>query len=175
MEIIFRVINNNSDEKDIGHKIWHRESLVIDAISATANTAGFTPLTAIARFFDWSGDLIQAASAQCNAAKQVAIIGEVNPLLLLVPKTNGKHDETFFIKDLVAAATTMGVEVLSFTHFGFIQNKLPELEIRSILGVLMQPDLKTGIRVLIWDIDRRHRDEMLKIFDECKSASRKEA
>ena len=168
MEIIFRTIFNQPYETEIGHKIWHRESLFVDAVSATANTGGFTPLTAIARFFDWDRNVINAASLQCNSVGQIAVIKDVNPLLLLVPKTDGRHDETFFIKDLIAAANTTHTEVLSFTHFGFIQNKLPELEIRSILGVLMNPDLKTLIRVLVWDIDLRHRSEMMRIYDQYK-------
>jgi hypothetical protein len=173
MEIIFRAIYNQPDETELGHKIWHRESLLLDAVSATANTGGFTPLTAIARFFDWDRDLINAASSQCNAVGQIAVIKEVNPLLLLVPKTDGRKDETFLINDLIAAANATSTEVLSFTHFGFIQNKLPELEIRSILGVLMNPDLKTTIRVLVWDIDLRHRVEMMRIYDEYKKKVKK--
>jgi hypothetical protein len=63
----------------------------------------------------------------------------------------------------------MKIEVLSFTHFGFIQNKLPTIEIRSILEVLLDKKNKSSLRVLIWDIDLRHRVEMIKIFKEMQS------
>ena len=169
MEIIFRAIYNEPSETDLGHKIWHRESMLIDAVSATANTGGFTPLTAIARYFGWDRDLINAASSKCNSVGEIAIIQEVNPNLLLVPKTDGKNEETFFINDLINAVNAMKIEVLSFTHFGFIQNKLPTIEIRSILEVLLDKKIKSSLRVLIWDIDLRHQVEMIKIYKEIQS------
>ena len=169
MEIIFRAIYNEPSETDLGHKIWHRESLLIDAVSATANTGGFTPLMAIARYFRWDRDLINAASSRCNSVGEIAIIQDVNPSLLLVPKTEGKNDETFFIADLINAANAINAEILSFTHFGFIQNKLPSVEIRSILEVLLDKTLKTTLRVLIWDIDLRHQTEMVKLYKELQS------
>ena len=81
-----------------------------DTISATANTNDFTTLNAIRRHYGWSEELIQKASKACNLAGEVAIVTEVKPTLLLVPKTNGKEDVTYLIKDLIEAANEIGTK-----------------------------------------------------------------
>jgi hypothetical protein len=53
---------------------------------------------------------------------------------------------------------------MNFTHFGFIQNKLPIDEIQSILGVLFDRNFNSSIRVIIWDIDFRFKKEMKQMW-----------
>ncbi len=164
MEIIFREMPHTYDEVVMGHKLWFPESIESDVISATANIDGFTPLTAISRKYGWRNDLLTAASAQCNIRNEIAVIKELNPTLLLVPSTKGKGDTVFLIKDLIKAANAVKADVLNFTHFGFIQNKLPIYEIQSILDVLFDENFKSSIRVIIWDIDFRFKKEMKQMW-----------
>jgi hypothetical protein len=152
------------DEIVMGHKIWFPDSVESDVVSATANSGGFTPLTAIARRYNWGRDLVEAASNQCNSRGEIAILREVTPTLLLVPSTNGREEVSFLINDLLQAANQIKADVLNFTHYGFVQNKLPIIEIRSILKLLLDPDLKSAIRVVIWDIDLRFKDEMIRLW-----------
>ena len=164
MEIIFREMPHTYDEVVMGHKLWFPESIESDVISATANIDGFTPLTAISRKYGWRNDLLTAASAQCNIRNEIAVIKELTPTLLLVPSTKGKGDTDFLIKDLIKSANAVKADVLNFTHFGFIQNKLPIYEIQSILDVLFDKNFKSSIRVIIWDIDFRFKKEMKQMW-----------
>jgi hypothetical protein len=164
MEIIFREMPHTYDEVVMGHKLWFPESIESDVISATANIDGFTPLTAISRKYGWRNDLLTAASAQCNIRNEIAVIKELTPTLLLVPSTKGKGDTVFLIKDLIKAANAVKADVLNFTHFGFIQNKLPIHEIQSILDILFDENFKSSIRVIIWDIDFRFKKEMKQMW-----------
>ena len=164
MEIIFREMPHTYDEVVMGHKLWFPESIESDVISATANIDGFTPLNAISRKYGWRNDLLTAASAQCNIRNEIAVIKELTPTLLLVPSTKGKGDTDFLIKDLIKAANVVKADVLNFTHFGFIQNKLPIYEIQSILDVLFDENFKSSIRVIIWDIDFRFKNEMKQMW-----------
>lgn len=102
--------------------------------------------------------------AQCNIRNEIAVIKELTPTLLLVPSTKGKGDTDFLIKDLIKAANAGKADVLNFTHFGFIQNKLPIYEIQSILDVLFDKNIKSSIRVIIWDIDFRFKKEMKQMW-----------
>ena len=169
MEIIFREMPHSYDEVVMGHKIWFPESIESDAISATANSEGFTPLTAIARKYDWDRKLVDAASSQCNSRGQIAIINELKPTLLLVPSTKGNGDTDFLINDLVKAANAVSADVLNFTHYGFVQNKLPVNEIEKILDVMMNKSLVSSVRVVVWDIDFRFKNEMVNIWKRKKT------
>jgi hypothetical protein len=164
MEIIFRQMPHTYDEVVMGHKIWFPESIESDVISATANSEGFTPLTAIARKYDWDRQLVEAASAQCNSRGQIAIVKEVKPTLLLVPSTKGNGNTEFLIKDLIKAANAVSADVLNFTHFGFVQNKLPAKEVDSILNFMMDKSLVSSMRVVVWDIDFRFKNEMVNLW-----------
>ena len=156
------------DEIVMGHKIWFPESIESDTISATANSDGFTPLTAIVRNYDWNKELVEAASTQCNSRGQIAIVKEVKPTLLLVPSTKGNGNTEFLITDLVKAANAVTADVLNFTHFGFVQNKLPVNEIESILKVMLDKNLTTTVRVVVWDIDFRFKDDIVNLWKKKK-------
>jgi len=164
MEIVFREMPHSYDEVVMGHKIWFPDSIESDALSATANSDGFTPLTAIARRYGWDRDLVEQASRECNRIGEVAVISDVKPMLLLVPRTKGKTEVTFLVEDLIAAANALKVDVLNFTHFGFVQNRLPKEEVNSILMAMMNPKVESTIRVVVWDIDFRFKKEMIMLW-----------
>lgn len=166
MEIIFREIHHTNDEISMGQKIWFPISIESDAVSATANTNGFVPLTAIARSHRWPNILIEEASLKCNQENQIAVLDQVKPALLLVPATKGEGPTDFLITDLIKAANAVKADVLNFTHFGFIQSMLPEREIKAILRVMMDANTKSTIRVVVWDIDFRFKKAMMKIWRE---------
>ena len=164
MEIIFREVRHTYDETYMGHKYWFSQEIECDAISATANTSGFTPLWAVIRHYGWSRDLLTKAAEQCNARQEIAVIKQLSPSLFLVPHTHGQGNTEFLIKDLVKAANAINSEVLSFTHYGFVQNSLPLTEIKFILSVLLDKNMESSVRVLVWDIDVRFKKEMISIL-----------
>ena len=134
MKIEFREVTHQFDETYMGHKIFFHPCYETDTISATANTGGFTPLTAIARYFGWDSKFIHKASEECNARNEVAIVAQVEPTLILVPKTREKEKVRFLINDLLDAASEIGSKILHFTHFGFTQTEYPENELQMILN-----------------------------------------
>lgn len=155
MNITFRPIQHTFDEVIMGQAIWFRPINGVDAISATANAGGFTPLTSIARAYEWQQETIQEASNQCNEKGEVAILNILQPTLFLVPKTRGQSNTLFYVTDLLKAINHMKVKTLHFTHYGFIQDKLPSEEIEKILEVVMNPLTHSTLKQVIWDIDVR--------------------
>jgi hypothetical protein len=160
MEIIFRPIQHTFDEVFMGQAIWFRPINGVDAISATANASGFTPLTSIARAYEWQRETIQEAVKQCNEKGEIAVLNHLQPKLFLVPKTKGESNTLFYITDLLLAINHLKISTLHFTHYGFIQNKLPAKEIEQILEVMLNPLTQSTLKQVIWDIDVRQDDKM---------------
>ena len=156
MKVKFRDVYHIPLETYMSHKYWFPPCHGADTISATANTNDSTTLNAIRRHYGWSDELIKKASKECNLAGEVAIVTEVKPTLLLVPKTNGKEDVTYLIEDLIAAANKIGTRILSFTHYGFSpRRKYPRRELESIIRTMTDHRTKSTIQEIWWDVDFR--------------------
>ena len=157
MKVTFRNVYHIPLEIYMSHKYWFPPCHGADTISATANAnGGFTTLTAIRGRYGWSDELIKKASKACNLAGEVAIVTEVKPTLLLVPKTNGKEDVTYLIEDLIAAANKIGTRILNFTHYGFSpRKKYPRKELESIIRTMSNHRTKSTIEEICWDVDFR--------------------
>ena len=159
MKIVFRVHVHTEDEIQIGHKLGFSGVHGVAAVSATANPEGFTPLTAATRIFGWERDLITRLSQQCNDRRQVAIVHQVTPTLLLVPKITGRSSYKYTVEgcaiDLLLAAKHLQVKRLHFTHFGFIQSDKVAEDFRKILEIFLNPLLDLPLGELIWEIDYR--------------------
>lgn len=165
MKIIFRPCSHDPMEVIMGQAIWYTPINDVDGISATANTEGFTPLNSIANAYDWDRNIINRASQECNSKKEIAIVRQVKPILFLVPKTKGNLDTEFLIEDLISAFNRMQIENLHFTHYGFIQNKLPETEVKKILMALNSSITKTTIKKITLDVDTRVIRKFESIFN----------
>lgn len=133
MKIYFNETRHTLDEIEMGHKIFFRPCNDADTISATANSRGFTPLTAIVREYQWDRELIREASEACNLTGDVMIVTQVKPTLLLVPKTRDMSKVADFTKKLIDKTNDLGSQVLHFTHFGFTQGRYPTNEMKIIL------------------------------------------
>lgn len=153
-------IKRTLDEIEMGHCLWFYKAPESAAISATANWGGFTTLNALSRAFDWDGDLIMAASNECNSRDEVAVVTEVTPLLLLVPKTKAARGPQRLVEDLFAAAEEVGIKKLHLTHFGFLQTKVSVIEVKKVLLTLLT--LNTKVDTVYLDIDSR-------VFNEIKA------
>ena len=173
MRLIFCVREHTFDEIQMGHLLGFPAILGIDAISATANAHGFTPLTAIARTYGWQRDQLEAASDVCNHRQEVAVLNALSPTLLLVPQTHGDDGRRpavdSLISDLLAAVDHLKIKSLHFTHFGFVQGRFPEVEVRTILEILLASLPQSSLDVLYWDIDRRVLNDMIKLYSSVSS------
>lgn len=168
MRLIFCVREHTFDEIYMGHQLGFPAIHGVDAISATANARGFTPLTAIARTYGWQREYLEMASAECNHRRKVAVLNTLTPNLLLVPKTRGDGgwlpDADHLMSDLLAAAKHQQFGSLHFTHFGFLQGRPPEMEMRRILELLLSPLQTSSLSVLYWDIDRRGLTVLINLY-----------
>ncbi len=168
MRLIFCVREHTFDEIYMGHQLGFPAIHGIDAISATANARGFTPLTAIARTYGWGREHLEMASAECNQRQEVAVVSTLTPCLLLVPKTRGDSgwlpDADRLLIDLLAAAKHLQLGSLHFTHFGFLQGRPPEMEMRRILEMLLSPSHTSELSVMYWDIDRRGLNSLINLY-----------
>lgn len=169
MKIEFRSISHDPMEIIMGQAIWFTPINGVDGISATANTEGFTPLTSIANAYDWDRNLINQASQECNSKQEIAIVRQVKPTLFLVPKTKGYSDTEFLIKDLIYAIAEMQIRNLHFTHYGFIQNKLPEAELKNIFNALNTSTTKSTIKKVTLDVDTRFICEFENLFNSLRT------
>ena len=168
MRLIFCVREHTFDEIYMGHPLGFPAIHGVEAISATANARGFTPLTAIARTYGWQREYLEMASADCNRRQEIAVVSNVTPRLLLVPKTRGDGgwlpDADHLLIDLLAAVKHLRLRSLHFTHFGFLQGRPPVMEMRRLLELLLSPLQTSSLSVLYWDIDRRGLPTLLNQY-----------
>jgi len=155
MDTLIRMVRNTDDEILAGHKLWFSPVADCDAISATANALGFTPLTAVARCFGWDYGLMESAANACNYKNEVAVVTQVKPMLILVPATKGRSDADALVFDLLAALRAAKVQSLHLTHFGFLQGKFPGSEIAAVLNLLFMYGPTLPLSRLVVDVDAR--------------------
>ena len=159
MKITFRVHMHTDDEIQMGHKLGFTGISGVDAVSATANEDGFTPLNAAVRAYGWDRDLIAETSVECNKRQETAILNQVTPILLLVPRLVGRLSYKYTVEgcaiDLLLACKHLKVKRLHFTHFGFMQSLKAKQHFVKILEIFMNPLIEIPMEELIWEIDFR--------------------
>lgn len=164
MNINFQIIKNTPDEIYMGHKIWFNPVLGCDVVSATANAPGFTTLTAIARHFDWDYDLIEHAAAACNVSNRTLFLRTVTPTLMLVPATKGRGNNEKITHSYLNALHEVKPKSLHFTHYGFLQGRLPATEVSWVLHRLLGQLLPTSLQMITVDIDERRSREFYNLM-----------
>jgi hypothetical protein len=159
MKITFRVHMHTHEEIQMGHKLGFTGIAGVDAVSATANEEGFTPLNAAVRAYGWDRDLIAETSIECNKRQETAILNYLTPTLLLVPRLVGKLSYKYTVEgcaiDLLLACKHLKIKRLHFTHFGFMQSFKARQYFVKILEIFMNPLIQIPIEELIWEIDFR--------------------
>lgn len=163
MFLAFRPIKRTPDEIRMGQALWFNPVDDCDGISATANITGFTPVRAIGRRLAWDRVVVNQAAAVCNVRQEVCVV-PFSPKLLLVPATKGRGDSGFLIRDLIASCRSAGVRSLHFTHWGFIQGKLPAKEVASIMSYLISNVSTLPLQNLVIDIDARVESDFFKLL-----------
>ncbi len=150
METIFRPLK--SDRFFIGFN----PSVESDTITATANPGCWAPLEQISKKFNWNQTRIHGAATRVMRFSKIAVLQDLEPKLILLPKTAGNKDVTEMIGDLIEAADTMGSEIVNFTHYGYVRDRLPTIELESVFRKLSENRRKISIREIIFDIDARY-------------------
>jgi hypothetical protein len=157
MEIIFRPLQSKN-------YLSYVPSIESDTMTVTANPMGMAPLQIITSKFSWNSLRVHRAATRVNRFSKVAVLQDLKPKLILVPRTTGEKDASKLMDELLEAAESVQSEVLNFTHYGYIQEKLPNVEVESVLRKLYEIKNRTSVRVFIWDIDSRYEGEIKDIY-----------
>jgi len=166
MEIFFNLIIKEKTEKDMGVKLFFNElppPHVCDGISATANSSGFTLLTAAGSFYGWSPKIINESVQFCNNKKEILTVSQFNPILLLVHQTKGEIDGSKLISELIKIATNLNIVKLRFSHYSLILETLPKNEIIIIFEYLYKVQQNYSLTI-ICDIDSEFESELNSLY-----------
>jgi len=175
MEFILRSQEHTEHEKHLLHKLSfsildgvdYRFGRTTDNIlSVTSDLNGFTTLKSVCRILDWDIEKVQKDVEGCNNRDSSRLISQVSPSLFMVPKNKSKdfvieHPE-YYISELIKVGDYFQSKTIQFTHYSFIE-KLPQVEIISILVLLLNPVLVPRIEKFYWEIDSRFVEEMKSI------------
>jgi hypothetical protein len=164
MEIIFRPLQSKN-------YLSYAPSIESDTMTVTANPMGMAPLQIITSKLSWNSLRVHRAATRVNRFSKVAVLRDLNPKLILVPRTTGEKDASELMDELLEAAESVQSEVINFTHYGYVQEKLPKVEVESVLRKLSEIKNRTSIRVFIWDIDSRYQAEIKDIYKKYFSKS----
>jgi hypothetical protein len=159
MEIIFRPLPSR-------HQLAFSPALECDTLTVTANLMGMSPLHIISGKFNWNQLRVRHAATRANRFSKVAVLRDLKPKLILVPRTNGRQDASALMDEMLEAAEAIDSEVINFTHYGFVQDRLPKIEVNSVMLKLSEINGKSKIRVVIWDIDSRYIKEINALYQE---------
>jgi hypothetical protein len=157
MEIIFRPLPSR-------HQLAFSPALECDTLTVTANLMGMSPLDIISGKFNWNQLRVRHAATRANRFSKVAVLRDLKPKLILVPRTNGRQDASALMDEMLEAAEAIDSEVINFTHYGFVQDRLPKIEVESVFNKLAEIRNKSAIRVLVWDVDARYLAQTKEIY-----------
>lgn len=158
MKTIFRPLK--SDHYFVGFI----PSVESDTITATANPGCGAPLEQISKKFNWNQKRIHGAATRVMRFSKLAVLQDLEPKLILLPKTAGNKDVTEMIGDLIEAADSIGSEIINFTHYGYVRDSLPIIELESVFRKLAENSRKISIRVIIFDIDARYHLQINNLY-----------
>ncbi len=154
MEIIFRPLKSDR------HFVGFTPSIESDTITVTANLGISSPFEQINCRFNWNRIRVHHAATRVARFSKLAVLQDLNPKLILIPKTRGNEDVSIMIEELIKAAESIGSEIINFTHYGYIREKLPKIELESVFSKLSEASRQTSLRVIIFDIDARFQKEI---------------
>jgi hypothetical protein len=158
MEIIFRPLKSDR------HFVGFTPSIESDTITITANLGISSPFEQISCKFNWNRIRVHHAATRVARFSKLAVLQDLNPKLILIPKTSGNEDVSVIIDELIEVAESIGSEIINFTHYGYIRENLPKIELESVFKKFSEVKRKTSARVIIFDIDVNYLDEIRSVY-----------
>lgn len=164
MKIVLRIIHHPTNYKGECMGIFkYTQPVEADGVSVTANSRLGSPLNSIISVLNYDHEMVGRASKRTNRAQQIATLNCLSPKLFLVPKSDGGSNVEKISDELMDAVSEARVQNLNFTHYGFVKEKLPVQEIMEVLKSMNKVRIESSLNTVIWDIDRRHIEEMKRI------------
>lgn len=146
------------------------DGLKTDAISVSSNVSGFSPLTAIARYYGLSSSHMEQLANESNIKKEVGVYPFNNSnskiYLMVVPETgalNSYDAGNKLMNDLLAACAYCKVKSLYFYHYAMVLNELMSNEWRGILTSINQLSEKMDLQIVI-ALDQTQKENFLLIL-----------
>ncbi len=157
----------------MGQVIFYMPLPESDGISATANANGFTTLTAIARRWDIPLDHIKNMAEHANKVQKkcpwsTVIEEPTKHTLYIIPKSRGDSDSKAITTKLLQDASIEQTRILEFSHYNFVQNRLPITEINAALDAILAWKGNKHPSTVIFDIDSRFEDEFQNLYAHAK-------
>ena len=92
------------------------------------------------------------------------LVRAVTPTLILVPVTKGRGSRRNIEYGYLKALHQLEPKCLHFTHYGFLQGRLPSVEVSCFLNLLLGQLLPKSLHILNVDIDERRSQEVFNLM-----------
>ena len=165
MEVILRKLNIYRNEAAIKTIAAYKTLGEVNLVMVTANADSSGTLQKISYAYGWNTDQFLTAAKKVNKRKKVAMIYDASPKVILIPKCDTKEEAVKYIDDVIDLISEEDVEVLSITHFAYIEN-FPEEHINLVIDSLHRIS-NAGVKVTYLDIESKFYDSIkLKMTSE---------
>lgn len=164
MEIIIRKLNIYSDAASMSVMTNYKPLGEVNLVMATANTDTSGTLQNISAAYRWDNRRTLTAAKKVNKRKKVAILYGNSQNLILVPKCGVKDQATNYIDDVIYLIENEDNEILSITHFAYIEN-FPREHIDIVVNALPR-FASAGVRVVYLDIEHKFYDIVKSKIDD---------
>ncbi len=169
INILFAPRAPHPDEIAMGHYIFYRPIQEADTISVSANMGGFTPMNQAVSAIGLDRNEMTQFAESVNEKWEVGVVKHGLRRLMVVPKTRGDshvYPKRCLTTDLLLACKAEGVHTLHFCHYGFIQNKLIEEEVKRLFSIILNPLVDSQFHMdFIIEADVRIINEMKSIHN----------
>jgi hypothetical protein len=171
MQFIFRIQKNTETEIDLGHKVSFTVADGADALSVSANSNGFTPLTAAFRAMYLDPKIFEDQILDCRRSNKVVELKNTifdNPKIILVPPTRGITGKfstyEYYAVRILEICNLHKLKNLHFTHYGFLNGGYDFIEVQRVMTTLLHPLIFTTLEKIYFEIDYRYSDEFINIY-----------
>lgn len=156
MEIILRKLNAYGNDPSMKVMTAYKPLVEANLVMAAANADKSGALQNISYAYGWNNDQILTAAKKVNKRKKVAMIYDASPNLILIPKCDTKDEAKKYLDDVVGFIKGEEIDVLSITHFAYIEN-IPNEHIDLVINSLYRIS-STGVKFTYFDIDNKFYD-----------------
>jgi hypothetical protein len=171
MQFTFRVQKNTDGEIQLGHKLSFTLADGVDALSVSANSNGFTPLTAVFRTMYLDYKEFEKEILDCRKENIVVELKNPHysvPKIILVPPTRGRtskhHTYEYYMTRILEICNLNKSKKLHFTHYGFLNGGYYFDEVLRVMTTLLHPLAFTTLEHIYFEIDERFYREFSNIF-----------
>jgi hypothetical protein len=168
MQMILRAQSHTQEEIALGHKVSFTIQDGVDAVSASSNLNGYTPLKAVLRVLGADQETFEPHVNACQLSNRVLSVQHAGVNLILVPSTRGEKGFNnyyqYYAIEVLKQCNYHDIKTLHFTHYGFITKKFQQREVYSVLVTMLNPLVHTTVEKIFFEIDSRYLNDLVDLF-----------